>query len=200
VKNIFFVILLAGLIPEMRAQIASPFRPAGSDSDAVSIQSLWFPLPSASPQGHPPDLFTQTQCLYVDAFDCVARDLAGIDSVDCGRVRLSRDPKYASDCARRAFAHRQPFRVRYDVQGIDTDAARTIVMTLGGRLIEVDWVSDTWLKLAPGYIDLRPCNHPARLKTNSQGELECSPLFRDVLEDRWPKFDKAAKVKVKEEW
>jgi hypothetical protein len=87
--------------------------------------------------------------------------------------------------------------VRYDQQGIDALAARSIVMTPGSTLIEIDWSGDTWDESDPGYVDLHPCIHPARLKTTPQGELECSPLFREIAADQWPELDKPINVNVK---
>ena len=196
--RLFLVVLLAASTTATRAQIFSPFGHAAPDQPLVDIRSLWFPFHSTSPQDHPlRHLFTPDQCLYIDTLDCVARDLSGSESVDCGRVRLSGNPKYANDCVIRAFSQRRPFRVRYDQQGIDALAARSIVMTPGSRLIEIDWSGNTWDESDPGYVDLHPCIRPARLKTTPQGELECSPLFREIAADHWPKLDKPIKVNVK---
>jgi hypothetical protein len=200
VHRLFLVVLLAGLTSATRAQIVSPFVRLVSDppTPSVDIRSLSSPFYSTPPRNRPlRHLFTQPKCLYVDALDCVSRDLSGSEAVDCGRVRLSRNPKYANDCVLKALSQRKSFRGRYDQQGMDADAARAIVMTSEGKLIDIDWVGNTWDASDPGYVNQHPCIQPARLKTTAPGELECSPLFGRMSEDHWPKLEKAVKVNVK---
>jgi hypothetical protein len=108
--------------------------------------------------------------------------------VECGRVRISRNSKNANDCVIGAFNQRKPFRVRYDEQGVDTLAARSIVMTPAGKPIEIGWTSDTLWPSAPGYVGQRPCFQPARLKMNPHGELECIPVFSQISDGIWFKL------------
>jgi hypothetical protein len=196
VHDLFLVVLLAALNATAPSQeFTTPFKPAGEQLPDINMQSLWAPFRATHAQITPLDWFTPSKCTFGEAIDCVSRDLSGDEAVDCGRVRLLRNPNNANNCVIRAFNQRKPFRVRYDQQGFDTLAARGIVMTPDGRLIEIGWASNTWLASAhipfpsnTGYVDQHPCTQPARLKTNSQGELECSPLFIQISDDIWFKL------------
>jgi hypothetical protein len=194
VQRLFLIVLLAALNATASSQeFTSPFKPAGEQLPDIDMQSLWAPFRSSPAQITPLDWFTPSKCPFSEAIDCLSRDLSGNEAIDCGRVRLLRNPKNANDCVIKAFNQRKPFRVRYDQQGFDTLAARGIVMTPDGRLIEIGWAGDTWLASAhtpsdTGYVDQHPCARPARLKTNPQGELECSPLFRQISDDIWFKL------------
>ena len=192
--KLFLVVLLAALKATASSQeFPTPFKPAGEQLPDIDMQSLWAPFRLTHAQITPLDWFTPSKCLFSEAIDCVSRDLSGNEAVDCGRVRLLRNPKNANNCVIRAFNQRKPFRVRYDQQGLDTLAARGIVMTPDGRLIEIGWASNTWLASAhipsdTGYVDQHPCTQPARLKTNPQGELECIPVFSQISDDIWFKL------------
>jgi hypothetical protein len=69
-----------------------------------------------------------------DAWEKQSRQLAGPHSTDCGRVRVHESPKAASACGLNAFHQHKPFRVCYDVQGIDSDVSAGLVYTPEGKL------------------------------------------------------------------
>jgi len=77
-----------------------------------------------------------------DRLDSTSIALAGPEAVDCGRVGPRGDPKEATDCALNAFSHKIPFRVRYDLQGIDSFPALGIVGTPDAKLYELHFDSD----------------------------------------------------------
>ncbi len=186
---LFLVLLLAALNATAPSQeFTTPFKPAGEQLPNFDMQSLLAPFRSTPVRFTPLDWFTLSKCPFIDAIDCVSRDLSGVEAVECGRVRISRNSKNANDCVIRAFNQQKPFRVRYDEQGVDTLAARSIVMTPAGKLIEIGWTSDTWNPSAPGYVGQHPCIQPARLRTTPQGELECTPIFRQISDDIWFKL------------
>lgn len=187
--RLFLVVLLAALNAAAPSQeFAAPIKPDSKPLSEINRQLLFAPLHSAPPRFTFLDSFTPAECIFVDAFDCVSRDLSGVDAADCGRVRLGRDPRNANDCVIRAFNHRKPFRVRYDEQGVDSLAARGVVMTPSSKLIEVGWSSDTWNPSTPGFVGQRYCIQPSRLRTTSEGELECIPVFRQISDDIWLKL------------
>ncbi|HLW83572.1 MAG TPA: hypothetical protein VKR60_00075 [Candidatus Sulfotelmatobacter sp.] len=48
------------------------------------------------------------------------RSIAGPQALNCGRVEIGADDKTALTCAWKAVRKKQPFFVRYDLQGIDS--------------------------------------------------------------------------------
>jgi len=77
-----------------------------------------------------------------DKLELTSIELAGSEAMDCGRVRLHSDPKAATDCALKVFSEKKPFRVRYDLLGMDSAVAIGIVGTPDGRLYEIHFDSD----------------------------------------------------------
>jgi hypothetical protein len=55
-----------------------------------------------------------------DKLEIESRRLAGPGAIDCGRVEIKGDPKDATECAVGAQKAAKPFRIRYDLQGIDS--------------------------------------------------------------------------------
>ncbi len=55
-----------------------------------------------------------------DLLEKRTEQLAGPGAVNCGRVPARGEPKAATDCALAADQAGKPFRVRYDLQGIDS--------------------------------------------------------------------------------
>src|ERR1700730_769825 len=61
-----------------------------------------------------------------DLLETQSKQLAGPHAVDCGKGLVGGDPKTATACALAAQRAGKPFRVRYDMQGIDSSVAVTI--------------------------------------------------------------------------
>lgn len=58
-----------------------------------------------------------------DKLETESKRLARPGAIDCGRVKISGDPKKATQCAIDAQKAAKPFRVLYDLQGIDSAVA-----------------------------------------------------------------------------
>jgi len=112
-----------------------------------------------------------------DRLDSTSIALAGPGAVDCGRVRLRGDPKVATDCALNAFSHKTPFRVRYDLQGIDSFPALGIVGTPDAKLYELHFDSDAMgrgRQFGAQTLQTLPCPDPPAL-VPSDNRLTCFP-------------------------
>lgn len=75
-----------------------------------------------------------------DGLDWHARALAGPMAKDCGRVPIYGDISMAVRCVFEEEAKGRPFRVRFDLQGIDADVAAAFVRTPVGRRYELHFV------------------------------------------------------------
>jgi hypothetical protein len=72
-----------------------------------------------------------------------SRLLMGKQGVDCGRVEVRNDPKAATECALKAPSEGKPFRVRYDLMGIDSEVSGGMVRTPSGQLYAISFDSDS---------------------------------------------------------
>jgi hypothetical protein len=118
--------------------------------------------------------------------------LAGPNAVDCGRVTPRAEPKKATDCALAANKAGKPFRVRYDMQGIDSFVAVAFVRSPDGTVQGLHYDSD------PGggggraheVVGVSRCPTPVQLYATPKGHLTCFPpkpqAPRDVMS---PTFD-----------
>ncbi|MGO8814336.1 MAG: redoxin domain-containing protein [Terriglobia bacterium] len=102
-----------------------------------------------------------------DNLDSTSILLAGPEAVDCGRVRVRGDPQNATDCAMSEFSKKAPFRVRYDLQGIDSAVAVGIVSAPGGKMYELHY--DSW---GSPRLQSAACPEPVSLVT-FEGHLTC---------------------------
>ena len=104
------------------------------------------------------------------------RDLAGPESVDCGWVTIGQDPSKATACALDANAKGKPFRIVYQVQGIDSIVAGGIVRTPEGKLLALEYDS---CPAGCGYSETQQstvvssCPQPYRLYVNPKGRINC---------------------------
>ena len=112
-----------------------------------------------------------------DTWERQSRKLAGTHAVDCGRVRAHRSPDAATACALRAFHDSKPFRVRYDLRGIDSDVSAGLVYTPEGTMYGLVFDGDpegqggtSWSKQRT---DKTPCPLPLHLYVNSNGRVNC---------------------------
>jgi hypothetical protein len=112
-----------------------------------------------------------------DAMEWRSRWLAGRHGVDCGRVRIGGDPRAATACALQAQAEGKPFRVRYDIMGIDSAVAGGVVRTPDGRLYGLSFDGNPTgaggTSLFRQRVSQLPCPSPPRLWVNPKGRVNC---------------------------
>ena len=114
---------------------------------------------------------------FGDVMDWDGRWLTGRNGIDCGRVRIGGDPHEATDCALTAQKQGRPFRVRYDIQGIDSEVAGGIVRTSSGQLYALSFDGNiagggnTTLLLQR--VSKVPCPEPIHLWVNPLGRINC---------------------------
>jgi hypothetical protein len=101
--------------------------------------------------------------------------MAGPNGIDCGRVLIGGDPTRATKCALRAQAKMTPFRVRYDLRGVDSSVAIAMVRTPAGSLVAMSYDSDPsgGGGRFHGFIFPVPCPEPTHLSVNSKGRVDC---------------------------
>lgn len=114
-----------------------------------------------------------------DAMEQGSRKLAGPNAIDCGRVPASQSPKAATDCALAAFKSQKPFRVRYNLRGIDSNVAAGLAMSPDQKLYAMEFDGDPmggggtsperqlWRKVL--------CPTPFSVRTTDSGRLTCYP-------------------------
>ena len=128
---------------------------------------------------------------FGDRLDREARWLAGWRSVDCGRIRLRNDANPAIDCALYAFRERRPFRVRFDLQGVDSSPSQGVVFTPSGEVFELFYDRRSADSLLHGYwinerLYQRQCANPVRLVVEREplmgAWVECSSTAQSQSE------------------
>jgi hypothetical protein len=114
---------------------------------------------------------------FGDSMDWRSRWLMGIRGIDCGEVGVNGDPAEATTCALHAQREGEPFRVRYDIQGIDSAVAGGIVRTPSGDLFAISFDGNPH---GAGYTSLLAqrsvqsvCPKPYRLWVNPKGRVNC---------------------------
>jgi hypothetical protein len=119
----------------------------------------------------------QSFSAWADQLEKQSWELAGSNAVDCGRVPLRSEPKAATACAVAANKAGKPFRVLYDVQGIDSFVAEAYVRSPDGTLQGLLWDSDPsgGGRRGPGVVNLMQCPSPVHFDVNPQGRLTCFP-------------------------
>jgi hypothetical protein len=115
---------------------------------------------------------------FGDAMEWKSRWIAGRNAVNCGNVPVRGDPEAATDCALRAFAAHDPFRVRYGLQTMDTVMAAGVISSANGQLYEIVFSGGT----PTGRTDLfrqrlivSACQAQALLKRTANGRVTCDP-------------------------
>jgi hypothetical protein len=114
-----------------------------------------------------------------DAMEQGSRKLAGPGAINCGRVGVNEDPKTATDCALAAFHAGKPFRVRYDLQGIDSDVAAGLSRAKSGKLYGMFFDGDPMggggvSKNRQRFITTL-CPNPVHVWVTRDGRLNCFP-------------------------
>jgi hypothetical protein len=104
-------------------------------------------------------------------------------ALNCGSVGIRQNPDSASDCALRALAHRSPFYVRYDLQGIDSEVSAGLAGDAAGNMYFVEYDSMGWetnglskgAEVTDGkHIYMEPCPNPVTLRKTRTGRLTCA--------------------------
>jgi len=103
--------------------------------------------------------------------------LMGKQGIDCGRVKVSGNPKSATECALKAQAEGKPFRVRYDIMGIDSAVAGGIVRTPAGQLYALSFDGDPagqgGTSASRQVLGKAQCPQPIHLWVNPKGRINC---------------------------
>jgi hypothetical protein len=104
-----------------------------------------------------------------DPLERESKKLAGPSAMDCGRVEISGNPKTATDCALAAQKAGKPFRIRYELQGVDSEVAVAIVRTPAGIVSTLSYDS-LGMPVLP-----RPCPVPVQFSVTRSGRINCFP-------------------------
>ena len=116
-----------------------------------------------------------------DLMDWEGRYFTGSRGVNCGRVRVGNDATSATQCALKADADGQPFRVAYEIQGYDAIVAGGIVRRPDGRVFALSYdscPSGCGYDLFEQSVKVTPCPQPYHLYVNPKGRVNC---FRPQL-------------------
>jgi len=112
-----------------------------------------------------------------DRMELESRLLMGDHGVDCGRVKVSGNPTSATACALKAQADGKPFRVRYDIMGIDSAVAGGIVRTPTGQLYALSFDGDPagqgGISYSRQVLGKSQCPQPIHLWVNPKGRINC---------------------------
>jgi hypothetical protein len=118
---------------------------------------------------------TNLSKLGPDLLEKQSKQLAGPHAVDCGKVLVGGDPKAATACALAAQRAGKPFRVRYDLQGIDSFVAVAIVRSSIGVVSALLYDSDIAGGGGRRFEVVHPmeCPTPVHLWVNPTGRINC---------------------------
>lgn len=123
------------------------------------------------------EISTKINFIRGDAMERRSRELATMGSVNCGRVGIRGDPKEATKCALGANSAGVPFRIRYDIQGIDSSVAGGFARTPDGQLFALSFDGDPWggggTSLARQRVTVNECPKPYHFYVNPMGRLNC---------------------------
>lgn len=108
--------------------------------------------------------------------DWKSRRLAGKYAIDCGHVPIRADSKTATNCALKAQADGNAFRVIYEASGIDNRYSVGIVRAPDGQVYELFYSLEM-----PGIgssillksVRVRSCPTPTHLFANPIGQADC---------------------------
>ena len=118
-----------------------------------------------------------------DLLDRRSKEFAGSSAVNCGAAQIGANPKSMTDCALAAQQAGRPFRVRYNIQGIDSQVAIAIVRTPLGKVIALSYDSDIAGGGGRGHevVGTADCPQPIHLWVNPKGRINC---FQQQLSPR----------------
>jgi len=103
------------------------------------------------------------------------RKIAGSNSINCGRVKIGEAPGAATACALTAHQAGQPFHVRYDIRGIDSQVSIAIVRDASGNVSALAYDSDIegGGGRAHQVVNMSACPRPFHLWVNPSGRINC---------------------------
>ena len=114
---------------------------------------------------------------FGDDWEIQSRKLSGPHGIDCGRVRVRGNPNSANECALEAFRAGSPFRVRYDLQGIDSAVSAGLVYTpdhkLYGLVFDGDPFGQGGTSWSRQRVEKVACPLPYHVYLNPNGRLNC---------------------------
>ena len=101
------------------------------------------------------------------------------NGIDCGRVEISGNPVQETDCTLAAFHGHKAFRVRFDMQGIDSYVAIALVGLPDGNVVFLDFDGDPvgggGISPTRARVTERACPTPVNLVKTRNGRLSCFP-------------------------
>jgi hypothetical protein len=125
-----------------------------------------------------------------DLMEKRSKDLSGVNGTDCGTVAIKQNPELATKCALHARWQDEPFRVRYDLMGIDSSVAEGIVGSPGGQVYALTFDGNPsgheGISRARQWVGVRICPTPVHLWVNSERRLECFPPSAHSLASQNP--------------
>lgn len=113
-----------------------------------------------------------------DSMDWRSRRMMGWRGIDCGTVKIGADPHAATDCALKAQSQGKAFRVRYNIQGFDSDVAGGVVRTPSGELYGLSFDGEPsggggGTSLVLQRSTKFACPQPYHLWVNPKGRVNC---------------------------
>jgi hypothetical protein len=119
----------------------------------------------------------QTNSRVADLLEKRTLQIVGASAAECGRVTVWADPKKATDCALAADKAGKSFRVRYDLQGIDSSVAAAFVRLRDGTVQALSYDSDPsgGGHTMGGIIRVSQCPTPIHLYSTPKSHLTCFP-------------------------
>jgi hypothetical protein len=122
-------------------------------------------------------LATKIDFVRGDAMERRSRQLATMGAINCGRVGIGGNPKKPTDCALAANSAGAPFRIRYDIQGIDSDVAGGFARTPDGQLFALSFDGDPTggggTSFTRQHVTVTECPKPYHFYVNPMGRLNC---------------------------
>jgi hypothetical protein len=115
--------------------------------------------------------------LFGDVWESQARKLSGRRAIDCGRVKVHENANLATECALKAFHEKSPFRVRYDLRGIDSNVSAGLVFTPECKLYAITFDGDPQGQGGTSWSRQRAektlCPTPFQVYVNPNGRANC---------------------------
>lgn len=140
---------------------------------AISISIAAFYIFGGSYSTHAQKAFVRT---FGDVMDWQSRWIAGRGAVNCGTVPIRGNADAATDCALRAFAAHQPFRVRCGLQTVDTVMAAGVVAAPNARVYEVIFSGGPptgTTDVIRQRVVVNACPVPATVRRTPKGRVTC---------------------------
>jgi hypothetical protein len=110
---------------------------------------------------------------YGDGMERKLKRIAGSTAVDCGTVSVGEAPQTASQCAMDAFSSHKPFRVRYNIRGIDTTLAGGLAQGKDGKIYGISFMGST--PEFAEHVGVRACPAPPVVRLTDSGRVTCFP-------------------------